>query len=58
MILEIGNSRMSVAPASFNAGMTVLTVRFSTTDSTAQSPDANFETVGDLAAGNTLSTAA
>ena len=35
MILEIGNSRMSVAPASFSAGMTVLMVRFCTTDSTA-----------------------
>jgi len=57
-ILEIGNSRMSVAPASLSAGITVLTSRFSTTDSTAQSPDASFDTVGDLAAGSTFSTAA
>ena len=58
MILEIGNSRMSVAPASLSAGITVLTSRFSTTDSTAQSPEASFDTVGDLAAGSTFSTAA
>ena len=34
-ILEIGNSNKSEAPASFNAGMSVLMERFSTTLSTA-----------------------
>ena len=46
----IGSSKMSVAPASFSAGISVLIVRFSTTDSIAKPPLASSLTVGDLAA--------
>src|SRR6478735_6865481 len=54
-ILLIGSSRMAVAPASLRAGMSVLIVRFSTTDSTAYPPSANWATVGEPAEGSTAS---
>ena len=47
-ILLIGNSKMSEAPASFSAGISVLIVRLSTTVSTANPPLASSLIVGDL----------
>src|SRR3954451_9207293 len=58
MILASGSSMMSVAPASFRAGINVLIVAFGTTVSTAkQSLPNNSDTVGDFIEGTSAITA-
>src|SRR5262245_25825039 len=57
MILEIGNSKMPVAPASFNAGMSVLIWSLATTVSTANPASwASTLTVGSFIAGSSAIT--
>src|SRR4051812_28810687 len=55
-ILEIGISKMSVAPDALSSGISVLTLDFSTTVSIAKFPSsASGETVGAFIEGNTSS---
>src|SRR5581483_11537043 len=55
-ILEIGSSRMSVAPWALSRGMSRLTCVLSTTVSTAYPPSESSDTVGDFMAGRTSRT--
>src|SRR5439155_22635466 len=55
-IFEMGSSRMSVAPAAFSWGISVLTVALSTTVSIANPPSESGDTVGDFIEGTTATT--